>query len=103
MTMTESGTHTQALLDQAASLLDAIGAADAASVPPEVLMLCLSAATYLELAGGRARRAPLVDGDPRATIRAAMTALSQLDLDTFGAEPVLEAARSARRALRLMG
>ena len=103
MTMTELAPQTQALLDEAASLLDAIGAADAASVPPEVLMLCLSAATYLELAGGRARSVPLVDSDPRTTIRAAMTALSQLDLDTFGAEPVLEAARSARRALRLMG
>ena len=32
-----------------------------------------------------------------------MTALSQLDLDTFGEQPVLEAAQSARRALRLMG
>ncbi len=103
MTMTERAPQTQALLDEAASLLDAIGAADAASVPPDVVVLCLLAANNLELTGGHARRAPLIDGDPRATIRAAMTALSQLDLDTFGEQPVLEAAQSARRALRLMG
>lgn len=103
MTMTEPGATTQTLLDHAASLLDAIGTADAATVAPEVVVLCLTAATRLELAGGHAGPVQLVDGNPRATIRAAMTALSQLDMKTFRAEPVLTAARSARRALRLMG
>ncbi len=95
-------TKTQALLDEAASLLDSTGAARPV-VPAEVALKCLLAAEFLEHAGARARRVDLVDGDSRATILAAMTALSKLDAAMFGREPVLAAARAARRALRLLG
>jgi len=103
VTITELDTRTQALLDRAASLLDAIGAAPAATVPSDVVVRCLFAAESLEHAGGRATPTVLVDGDPAMTIRAAMTALSQLDFDTFHTAAVLAAARSARRALQRLG
>jgi len=103
VTVTELDARTQALLDRAASLLDAVGAAPAALVPPEVGIDCLFAAESLERAGGRATPAHLIDGDPATTIRAAMTALSQLDPDWFGTDAVLAAARAARRALQLLG
>lgn len=102
MTVTDPAPETLELLDEAASLLDSVGA-DRPIVPAEVALKCLHAAELLERAGGRASRVALVDGDAGATIRAAMTALSQLDPATFGAEPVLGAARTARRALRLLG
>lgn len=95
-------TNTQALLDEAASLLDSTGAARPV-VPAEVALKCLLAAELLEDAGARARRVDLVDGDSRATILAAMTALSRLDAATFETKAVLAAARAARRALRLLG
>jgi len=103
VTVTELDTGTQALLDRAASLLDAIGAAPAGSVPSDVVVRCLFAAESLERAGGRATPAHLVDGDPATTIRAAMTALSQLHFDTFRGAAVLAAARAARRALQRLG
>lgn len=59
-------------------------------------MPCMLAATLLERAGGRAIRVPLIGGEIRPTIRAAMTATSQLDEHTFGSNDVLEAGRAAR-------
>ncbi len=89
-------------LSYAASLLDAVGA-DFAQVPGEVIVECLYAADLLQLAGGRAEPAPLIDGDPGASIRAAMAALGGVDEDTFANSQVIEAARAARRALRRLG
>ena len=89
-------------LSYAASLLDAVGA-DREQVPADIALDCLYAAELLELAGGRAETTPLVDGDPAASIRAAMGALGLLDHDTFATGPVLDAARTARHALRRLG
>ncbi len=85
-------------LSYAASLLDAVGA-DREQVPADIALDCLQAAELLELAGGHAEPVPLVDDDPRASIRAAMGALGLLDQDTFSTRYVLDAARAARRAL----
>ena len=89
-------------LSYAASLLDAVGA-DRDHVPAEVSLDCLYAAELLELAGGRTEPVPLIDGDPAASIRAAMGALGLLDERTFASTPVLDAARAARHALRRLG
>ena len=89
-------------LSYAASLLDAVGA-DREQVPADIALQCLQAAELLELAGGHAQPVPLVDDDPRASIRAAMGALGLLDQDTFTTRYVLDAARAARRALRQLG
>src|SRR3954447_26814219 len=83
-------------LGYAASLLDAVGA-DREQVPADIALECLYAAELLELAGGRAEPVPLIDGDPAASIRAAMGALGLLDERTFASTPVLDAARAARR------
>jgi hypothetical protein len=74
-------------LSYAASLLDAVGA-DREQVPAD------SARTELT---------PLIDGDPRASVRAAMGALGLLDEATFASPRVLDAARAARHALRRLG
>ena len=89
-------------LSYAASLLDAVGA-DREQVPAHIALECMQAAELLELAGGHAEPVPLVDDDPRASIRAAMGALGLLDQDTFATSYVLDAARAARRALRRLG
>ena len=89
-------------LHYAASLLDAVGA-DRERVPAEVALACLYAAELLELAGARAEPTLLIDGDPRVTLRVALAALADLDEDTFASTPVLDAARTARRALRRLG
>ena len=86
-------------LSYAASLLDAVGA-DREQVPAHIALECMQAAELLELAGGHAEPVPLVDDDPRASIRAAMGALGLLDRDTFTTDFILDAARAARRALR---
>ncbi len=86
-------------LSYAASLLDAVGA-DREHIPAHIALECMQAAELLELAGGHAQPVPLVDDDPRASIRAAMGALGLLDQDTFTTRFVLDAARAARRALR---
>jgi hypothetical protein len=86
-------------LSYAAALLDAVGA-DREQVPADIALDCLYAAELLEFAGGHAEPTPLIDGDPRTSIRAAMTALAGLDEETFTSSPVLDAARTARRALR---
>ena len=89
-------------LGYAASLLDAVGA-DREQVPADIALECLYAAELLERAGGRTEPVPLIDGDPAASIRAAMGALGLLDERTFASTPVLDAARAARRALRRLG
>ena len=89
-------------LSYAASLLDAVGA-DREQVPAHIALDCMQAAELLELAGGHAEPVPLVDNDPRASIRAAMGALGLLDQETFATPYVLDAARAARRALRRLG
>jgi hypothetical protein len=89
-------------LGYAASLLDAVGA-DREQVPADIALECLYAAELLELAGGRTQPVPLIDGDPAASIRAAMGALGLLDERTFASTPVLDAARAARHALRRLG
>ena len=89
-------------LSYAASLLDDVGA-DREHIPAHIAMECLQAAELLELAGGHARPIPLIEDDPRASIRAAMGALGLLDQDTFATGYVLDAARAARRALRRLG
>ncbi|WP_116451695.1 hypothetical protein [Blastococcus litoris] len=86
-------------LSYAASLLDAVGA-DREQLPAEIALECLYAAELLELAGGRAEPTPLIDGDPRASIRAAMTALGSLGVEDFARSLVIDAARAARHALR---
>jgi hypothetical protein len=86
-------------LSYAASLLDAVGA-DRELVRADIALECLHAAELLELAGGHAQAIPLIDDDPRTSIRAAMGALGLLDQDTFTTGYVLDAARAARRALR---
>ena len=86
-------------LSYAASLLDAVGA-DRQQVPAHIALECMQAAELLELAGGHAEPVPLVDEDPRASIRAAMGALGLLDQETFATRYVIDAARAARRALR---
>lgn len=86
-------------LSYAASLLDAVGA-DRTQVPADIALACLSAAHQLEAAGAHAQPIPLIDGDPRASLRAAMTALGGLNPTTFAQQHVLDAARAARRALR---
>ena len=89
-------------LSYAASLLDAVGA-DREHIPAHIALECLQAAELLELAGGHAQPIPLIEDDPRASIRAAMGALGLLDPDTFATGYVLDAARAARRALRRLG
>ena len=89
-------------LGYAASLLDAVGA-DREQVPADIALDCLCAAELLELAGGHHQPVPLIDGDPAASIRAAMGALGLLDEHTFARTPVLDAARAARHALRRLG
>ena len=89
-------------LSYAASLLDAVGV-DREQVPADIALDCLYAAELLELAGGHAEPTPLIDDDPRTSIRAAMSALAGLDEETFTSSPVLDAARTARRALRRLG
>lgn len=89
-------------LSYAASLLDAVGA-DREQVPADIALDCLYAAELLELAGARAEPIPLIDGDPRTTLRAAMTTLAGLDEATFATQQVLDAARVARHALRRLG
>ena len=86
-------------LSYAASLLDAVGA-DREQVPAHIALECMHAAELLELAGGHAEPVPLVDDDPRASIRAAMGALGLVDRETFATRYVIDAARAARRALR---
>src|SRR5690348_14845751 len=86
-------------LSTAASLLDAVGA-DFAQVPAEIVVDCLYAAELLEQAGGHSHPAPLIDGDPGATLRAAMAALLRLQPDAFASPGVVDAARITRRALR---
>lgn len=86
-------------LSYAASLLDAVGA-DREQVPAHIALECMQAAELLELAGGHAEPVPLVDDDPRASIRAAMGALGLVDQQTFATRYVIDAARAARRALR---
>ena len=86
-------------LSTAASLLDAVGA-DFVQVPAEIVVDCLYAAELLEQAGGHSRPTPLIDGDPGATLRAAMTALLQTEPDAFASPAVVDAARITRRALR---
>jgi hypothetical protein len=86
-------------LSYAASLLDAVGA-DREQVPAHIALECMQAAELLELAGGHAEPVPLVDDDPRASIRAAMGALGLADQETFATRYVIDAARAARRALR---
>ncbi len=88
-------------LSYAASLLDAVGA-DREQVPAHIALECMQAAELLELAGGHAEPVPLVDDDPRASIRAAMGALGLVDQETFATRYVIDAARAARRALRQM-
>src|SRR3954453_17530460 len=83
-------------LGYAASLLDAVGA-DREQVPADIALECLYAAELLELAGGRAQPVPLIDGDPAASIRAAMGALSLLNERAFASTPVLDAARPPPR------
>ena len=89
-------------LSYAASLLDAVGA-DRDQVPADIALDCLYAAELLELAGGRAQPVQLIDGDPVASIRAAMGALGLLDEGTFASTSILDAARAARHALRRLG
>ena len=89
-------------LSYAASLLDAVGA-DREQVPADIALECLHAAELLELAGARAERIPLTDGDPRASVRAAMGALGLMGEAAFASPPVLDAARAARHALRRLG
>jgi hypothetical protein len=89
-------------LSYAASLLDAVGA-DREQVPADVALGCLYAAELLELAGARAQLTPLIDGDPRASVRAAMGALGLLDEAAFASPQVVDAARAARHALRRLG
>ena len=89
-------------LSYAASLLDAVGA-DREQVPADIALECLYAAELLELAGARTQRIPLIEGDPRASVRAAMGALGLLDEAAFANPPVLDAARAARHALRRLG
>jgi len=86
-------------LSYAASLLDAVGA-DREQVSADIALECLQAAELLELAGGHAEPVPLIDDDPRASIRAAMGALGLVDQETFATRYVIDAARAARRALR---
>ncbi len=86
-------------LSYAASLLDAVGA-DRELVSAEIALDCLYAAELLEVAGARAVLTPLIGGDPRANIRAAMAALGGLEEGGFTDEQVLDAARAARRAGR---
>lgn len=102
--MSETGPTAPAhlALSRAASLLDSV-AADRTKVSADVALKCLLAAALLESAGGRASRVDLVDGDPHTTIRAAMAAMSRLDEALFASDPVINAARAARRALRLLG
>lgn len=99
--MTEPDTHDRELLTLAASLLDSVGAHRVTSA--EVALPCLAAAELLECAGGRASRVQLIEGLPRPSILAALTALSKLGDDVFGTDHVLEAGRTARRALNLAG
>lgn len=89
-------------LSYAASLLDAVGA-DREQVPADIALECLYAAELLELAGARTERIPLIGGDPRASVRAAMGALGLMDEAVFANPPVLDAARAARHALRRLG
>ena len=89
-------------LSYAASLLDAVGA-DREQVPADIALECLYAAELLELAGARTERTPLIDGDPRASVRAAMAALGLLDEAAFANPQVVDAARAARHALRRLG
>lgn len=98
--MTEPDTHDRELLTLAASLLDSVGAHRVTSA--EVALPCLAAAELLECAGGRASRVQLIEGLPRPSILAALTALSQLG-DVFSTDHVLQASRTARRALNLVG
>ena len=72
-------------------------------MPADIALECLYAAELLERAGARAEPVPLIDGDPAASIRAAMNALGLLDEHTFASTPVLGAARAARHALRRLG
>ena len=89
-------------LSYAASLLDAVGA-DREQVPADIALECLYAAELLELAGARTERIPLIDGDPRTSVRAAMGALGLINEAAFASHPVLDAARAARHALRRLG
>lgn len=102
MSESQPTVRTHLALSRAASLLESV-AADRTKVPADVALKCLLAAALLESAGGRANRIELLDGDPHTTIRAAMTALSRLEEAVFASEPVMNAARAARRALRLLG
>lgn len=90
------------LLDFAASLLDAVGR-DRELVSAEIALDCLYAAEMLEVAGARAVPIALIDGDPGTSIRAAMAALGGLNEVIFAEQPVLDAARAARHALRRLG
>jgi hypothetical protein len=89
-------------LSYAASLLDAVGT-DREQVSADVALDCLHAADRLELAGARTEPIPLINGDPRASLRAAMTTLGGLDETTFAQQEILDAARAARHALRRLG
>ena len=89
-------------LSYAAALLDAVGA-DREQVSAEIALDCMYAAELLELAGAKPRPTALIDGDPRASIRTAMGALAALAEEVFTRQPVLDAARTARHALRRLG
>jgi len=67
--------------------------ADREQVPAHIALDCMQAAELLELAGGHAEPVPLVDENPRASIRAAMGALGLLDQETFATPYVLEPVR----------
>ena len=95
--MTAGGTSDP--VSYAASLLGAVGA-DREQVPADIALECLYAAELLEIAGARAESTPLIDGDPRASVRAAMGALGLLDEAVFTSPQVLDAARAARHPLR---
>jgi hypothetical protein len=89
-------------LSAAASLLEAVGA-DRARVPAAPALDCLYAAELLEAAGARIEPARPAEEDPRAGVRAAMTALGSLEADLFADSRIVEAARAVRRAHRALG
>ena len=98
MTMNDLDPHDEAILTLAASLLDSVGA-HRPIVPAEVALPCLQAAELLESAGGRTSRVELIDQQARPSILSALSAMSKLGEDVLRTDAVLEAGRSARRAL----
>lgn len=86
-------------LSYAAALFHAVGT-DREQVPAEIARNCLRASQLLKMAGARPSPTALIDGDPRASLRMAIRALVQLDEDEFTSQPVHDAVRLARQALR---